>query len=161
MIDLKGNEISDDMLFQVVESVTDTFLKMPAIAASPPDVSAESELWTGTVSVTGGFNGALSLTCSRRFAHEAARTVFGDDFAENDAFAQDVLAELTNIVGGNVKCLFSEATATICAISIPSVSVGAVFHPDATLLTQLWAKCDSELLRVAIFESNGDRKPLS
>lgn len=85
--------------------------------------------------------------------------MFGDDFAENDAFAQDVLAELTNIVAGNVKCLFSEATSTICAISIPSISVGAVFHPDATLLTQLWAKCDSELIRVAIFESNGDRQP--
>lgn len=161
MIDLKGNEISDEMLFQVVESVTDTFLKMPAVAVSPPDAGTQEELWTGTVSITGGFNGALSLTCSRGFAHRAARTVFGDDFGDNDAFAQDVLAELTNIVAGNVKCLFSEATASICAISIPSVSVGAVFHPDATSLTQLWAACDSDILRVAILESNGDRKPRS
>lgn len=53
MIDLKGNEISDDILFQVVESVTDTFLKMPAMAVSPPPAPLEEESWTGTISVTG------------------------------------------------------------------------------------------------------------
>lgn len=159
MIDLKGNETSDGVLFQIVESVTDTFLKMPASAASPPTGVPAADLWTGTISITGGFNGAVSLSCTRAFALRAAQTVFGDDFANDDAFAQDVLAELTNIMGGNIKCLFSEATAKPCAMSIPSISVGTVFHPDATLLTQLWAACESELLRVDIFEANGDLQP--
>ena len=160
MIDLKGNETSDSVLFQIVESVTDTFLKMPATAAKPPEGAGPpaADLWTGSISITGGFNGAVSLTCTRAFALRAAQTVFGDDFAENDAFAQDLLAELTNIVGGTIKCLFSETTAAACAMSIPSVSVGTVFHPDATLLTQLWATCDTELIRVDIFEAKDDLK---
>src|ERR1700761_6844249 len=89
----------DQVLFQVVESVTDTFLKMPAVAASAPTSGQVStdEQWSGTVQIAGGFNGSIRLSCSRAFAHKAARMVFGEDYPVDDAFARDVLAELTNI----------------------------------------------------------------
>jgi len=162
MIDLNGNETSDDLLLQIVDSVTHTFLKIPALMASPPDAAvASGETWTGTIAITGGFNGAISLTCSPKFAHRAARIVFGDDFAEDDAFAQDILAELTNVVGGNIKGLFSDTSGSTCAMSIPSVSVGKVFHPDGTRIAQLWADCDSERLGIAIFQAGGAPQPVN
>jgi CheY-specific phosphatase CheX len=162
MIDLNGNETSDDLLLQIVNSVTYTFLNTPALCASPPDGAAPpEETWTGSISITGGFNGAVSLTCSPKFAHRAAKIVFGDECAGDDAFALDILAELTNVVGGNIKGLFSDTTGSTCAMSIPSVSAGKVFHPASTQIAQLWADCDSERLGIAIFQAGGDPQPLN
>ena len=146
-------------LREIVDAVTEAFLHEHALSPStlPEDGNADDELWTGVVTVSGAFSGAVMLSCTRRFARRAARAMFDQESSGDDDSARDVLAELTTVIGGNVKGLFSTPAEGPCHLSIPLVSVGTPEFPNAGLLTEVWSQCTEDRIRVAIFKSNPDQ----
>jgi chemotaxis protein CheX len=83
------------------------------------------------VGLTGSWSGAGTLSCSPALANQAAEVMFmsekaTDPSAINDEVL-DAVAELTNMVVGNIKNTLEHHLGPM-AISIPSVIYGRNFH---------------------------------
>src|ERR1700761_3459081 len=102
-------ELRRSDLCEILDAVVSTMLHSNAIPMPEGTSSASlspADIWTGQIKISGAFSGVIVLTCTRQFAHHAAKSIFGED-SPKDEDAQDALAELTNVTGGNVKCLMS------------------------------------------------------
>jgi chemotaxis protein CheX len=89
---------------------------------SPSAVSA-------SVSLTGAWHGHVVVTCSTRAARSATAAFMAmesDEVGEEDMV--DVMGELANIVGGNVKSMLPAAT----LVSLPQVVTGATLQFPTT-----------------------------
>jgi chemotaxis protein CheX len=109
------------MLAQTVESV---FLNMMNLEVSPggPPWAPSDDQWTSAVHLTGVWNGVVLFECDRRQASQFAGRFLSMDPADtvNDD-VRDVLGELANMIGGNMK----STVAPGLSLSIPSVTEGS------------------------------------
>lgn len=102
----------------VTESV---WIAMLNVAAEPRESSARTlrdPCWTGTVRMSGAWEGAVTIACSHDLARAAAVALFSLDSSEpSDEEVRDALGELANVVGGNIKALLPGPT----NVSLPRV----------------------------------------
>jgi chemotaxis protein CheX len=114
-------KINAEMLSQTVEAV---FLAMMNL-----QVSSSKKVWapsqhqlTSAVHLSGDWNGALLFECDRELACKFAGRFLSMDAPEavNDE-VRDVLGELANMIGGNIK----SALAPGLSLSMPSVTDGS------------------------------------
>ena len=113
-------EVSVEILSQIVESV---FTTMMSLEVSPSDQiwSHLGERITSFVHLTGDWNGAVLLECTPHQACQfAGRILCMDPPDAVDDDVRDVLGELANMIGGNIKCGMS----TGVRLSMPSVMDG-------------------------------------
>lgn len=76
---------------------------------------------TGTVQITGDWNGAVMVECSDRLARLATATMFGMEVDEvTDEDVHDTVGEVANMTGGNLKSLLPGS----CQLSLPTVTSG-------------------------------------
>ncbi|MEO8201874.1 MAG: chemotaxis protein CheX [Gemmatimonadota bacterium] len=95
------------------------------LEGSRDDPGAE-RLLTAWVTTMGDWNGALALECSPGLARQAAAAMMDLEIDEaSEADSRDVLGELANIIGGNVKALIGSS-----GLSAPTVAevVDDEFH---------------------------------
>lgn len=141
---------SDDIA-RVVNEITSVLLRLPASAAGGAD--GDEETWTGRVLFDGAFRGAVTVACARRFAILAgSRMIDEPEASVDDATATDALAELTNVVGGNLKSLISERVGATCRLSVPTVSTGEAPPERAAERRVVSLACGGEILRVEVLE---------
>jgi len=77
---------------------------------------------SASVSLTGGWHGHVVVSCSSGAARHAAAAFLAMEAGEDrDEDMTDVMGELANIVGGNVKSMLPAAT----LVSLPHVVNGA------------------------------------
>jgi chemotaxis protein CheX len=113
--------VNAEMLAQTVEAI---FLNMMNLEVSPggtPWAPFHDQL-TSSVHLSGVWNGALLFECDRRQACQFAGRFLSMDPPEvvtDDV--RDVLGELANMIGGNMK----SAMATGLSLSMPSVTDGS------------------------------------
>jgi len=141
-------------LQEIVDGVMSTLLQTHAVAQSrldPSRMAAEST-WTGCVAIGGAFTGAVIVKCTRDFVHRIAEAMFTGEQV-TDELARDALAELTNVMGGNIKSLFSALTDSTCSLSLPAVSTGSLDIPGGSLLGELWSVCNADRIGVAVYRS--------
>ena len=113
-------EVSVEILTQIVQSVFET---MMSLDASPCDApwSREGDRMTSLVYLTGDWNGAVMLECTPPQACQFAGRILCMDPPETaDDDVRDVLGELANMIGGNMKSGMS----TGVRLSMPSVMNG-------------------------------------
>ena len=129
----------------VNEIVTSVFETMMDIAISPSEIPwhpAEDRV-TASVFLEGEWNGAISLECSRDQACEFAGHFLSMEPPEAmDDDVRDVLGELANIIGGNIK----SAMATSDRLSMPSVIDGSNYE---------FRICGSEVQNKVAFSFSG------
>ncbi len=114
-------EVSMEMLTEIVKSV---FLTMMDL-----DLSSSEKTWhpggdrlTSFVQLTGEWNGAVLLECSRQQAcHFAGRILAMEPPETVDDDVRDVLGELANMIGGNMKCGMTPGV----RLSMPTVLDGS------------------------------------
>lgn len=113
--------VNAEMLAQTVEAV---FLNMMNLEVSPGQTSwapAYDQL-TSAVHLSGVWNGALLFECGRGQACQfAGRFLSMDPPEEVTDDVRDVLGELANMIGGNIK----SALAAGLSLSMPSVTDGS------------------------------------
>jgi len=81
----------------------------------------------GNVDIVGLWSGSVMLEVDRESLRRAAAAMFDADLESVTEFQMnDALAELTNMVGGNVKCLIDQPT----RLSLPSVQTVDLDDPD-------------------------------
>ena len=114
-------EVRKEMLVRTVGSV---FVTMLGLDVTPSEIPRrpEGDLLTSYVRLTGDWNGAVLLECTRQQACSFAGMVLSTDppSTVNDD-VRDVLGELANIIGGNLKCVM----ATAARLSMPTVIEGS------------------------------------
>lgn len=106
-------------LVQIVESVWQTTVGnairfVPSAGAEPVATPA----LTARISFRGAWPGELAATCSATLARQIAACMFqlpAED--SSDADIRDAIAEVVNILGGNVKAILPPP----CQLSLPSV----------------------------------------
>jgi chemotaxis protein CheX len=114
-------EIRASELAQIVESVFATMLGLEAVECGTPWFPGGDRL-TSAVHLAGDWNGAVLLECDQRQACRFAGRFLSMDPSDTvDDVVRDVLGELANMIGGNLKCVLSQGI----RLSMPSVMDGS------------------------------------
>jgi chemotaxis protein CheX len=127
-LDLKG------FVIHSVKSVFQTMLSMDIELDNPPDkqsISTNGHI-VGTVGFAGKVMGTINLFVSRTFGREMAAAMLGMTMEEigGDEEVNDVIGEVCNMVGGDMKSRLCDAGLT-CSLSIPSVTYGNGFKIES------------------------------
>ena len=113
--------ITPSELAQIVESVFENMLSLQTQESDAPWFSSADRL-TAVVHLAGDWNGAVLLERDRAQAcHFAGRFLSMDPFGAVDDVVRDVLGELANMIGGNLKCVLTRGI----RLSMPSVVDGS------------------------------------
>jgi len=116
--------ILPSQLARIVESVFETMLNLEVGECGTPWFPGEDRL-TSAVHLAGDWCGVLLLECNRDQAcHFAGRFLSLEAADTFDDVARDVLGELANMVGGNMKCVMTPGI----HLSMPTVVDGSEYH---------------------------------
>ena len=108
-------------MIQVVESVFETMMSLPVNRDGAPWFPSVDRL-TSALHLAGDWNGAVLLECSRSQACRFAGRFLSQDPPDSvDDDVRDVLGELANMIGGNLKCVLTRGI----RLSMPSVVDGS------------------------------------
>ena len=118
--------ISNEDLLTFAESVWSSILDMKLLPGDD-DATTSPESVIACVQVTGDWEGAVTVRCSKEQASNMAAAMFGMDAADlSEEEIRDAMGEIANMVGGNVKGL-APGTNTL---ALPTVARG-----DETAIT--------------------------
>jgi chemotaxis protein CheX len=114
-------QVSAEMVAQIVESVFITMMNLEVVPSQIPWSPSHDQL-TSAVHLSGEWNGAVLFECNRWEACRfTGRFLSMDPPDEVNDDVRDVLGELANMIGGNMKC----AVTTGLSLSMPSVTDGS------------------------------------
>jgi chemotaxis protein CheX len=113
--------VSSEMMSQIVESVFITMLNLEVVPSGIPWAPSDDQM-TAVVHLAGNRNGTLLFECNRweacRFTGRFLSMEPPDTVNED---VRDVLGELANMIGGNIK----SAVASGLRLSMPAVADGS------------------------------------
>lgn len=131
-IDIKAIQafnIRDPLVSSTIE-LFDTMLSMEIEEKdfSGNDMSFEEERIVGAVNMAGLITGNVSLYITKNFAWLMTASMLGiePDEVEGEEDVKDVISELCNIIGGNLKSKLCDA-GMFCTLSTPSYTSGTDF----------------------------------
>jgi chemotaxis protein CheX len=146
--------VTEGDLAEMVEQVWVSYLDPEGVSPLVPhgDAKQVSEVHS-TVSITGSWHGHLVYASSQNAARRAAAAFLAmepDEVAQEDI--SDVLGELANIVGGNVKAMLPAG----CFLSLPTVVLApdtASYYPAAERISGLYGVWDGEPVSISMWQS--------
>jgi chemotaxis protein CheX len=146
-------------LREIAEQVWSSYLDPegvnPLLPADPDKARIDV---MAAVSITGSWHGHVVFACTEKAARNAAAAFLAMDAAEvsTDDMA-DVLGELANIVGGNVKSMLPAG----CFVSLPHVvlSPGAVTHwPGVVRIANLVGEWQGESVTISMWQAASEEE---
>jgi chemotaxis protein CheX len=152
-------EVNDTDLAEMVEQVWTSYLDPEGVSPlmQTYDENQPSEVHS-SVSISGSWTGhvvyASSITAARRAA-AAFLAMEMDEVSEEDL--SDVLGELANIVGGNVKAMLPPGA----FLSLPQVLLApesAARYPNAERITGVYGTWEGEPVSFSMWQSRSDKK---
>jgi flagellar motor switch protein FliN len=153
-----------DIKSQVVEAIIEVFDTMFSATLEHTDSvtseSLEGVRNVGSVSFDGDVTGMVSIHFSEMLAREMAAKKLGMEIDEigSDEEVRDMLGEVGNIVGGNLKSSFTDAGLT-CVLSPPSFTTGTDFEIEALnmeIYERFAFKCNGSIVFVELGVKNGE-----
>jgi flagellar motor switch protein FliN len=121
-----------DIKTSVTKSLLDVFDTMLSLQLEPVQDRDDADLKemriVGSVNFAGQVSGIIHIHVNKDFAIIMASSMLGmtHDEIEGDDEIKDVICELSNIVGGNLKSFFNDS-GFYCALSTPSITQGDDF----------------------------------
>lgn len=152
-------EVNENDLAEMVEQVWMSYLDPEGINPLIPtyDENQPSEVHS-SVSITGSWTGHVVYACSTAAARHAAAAFLAmepDEVSQEDL--SDVLGELANIVGGNVKAMLPPG----CFLSLPQVMLApesTTRYPNAERISGVYGLWEDEPVNVSMWQSCSDMK---
>jgi chemotaxis protein CheX len=146
--------VTEGDLAEMVEQVWVSYLDPEGVSplVVHGDAKQVSEVHS-TVSITGSWHGHLVYASSRNAAMKAAAAFLAmepDEVGQEDI--SDVLGELANIVGGNVKAMLPAG----CFLSLPTVVLApdtASYYPAAERISGLYGVWGEEPVSISMWQS--------
>ena len=145
----------DSHIEQIVQSIFATMLGMEAVRIDEGTPTFPEEL-LGTIQIAGAKSMSVVLGVSEGVARAATAAMLQlptQDVTNDDQ--RDVVAELTNMIGGNLKSLLPGPL----YLSLPTVVAGRELGlevPGAELIEDVTLQCESGALRVRLFSQLTD-----
>jgi chemotaxis protein CheX len=151
--------VNENDLAEMVEQVWVSYLDPEGVSPLTPtgDEKQPSEVHS-SVSISGSWTGHVvyaSSTVAARKAAAAFLAMEADEVSPEDV--SDVLGELANIVGGNVKAMLP----TGCFLSLPQVVLApesATKYPNAERISGLYGVWEGEPVSVSMWQSRDCKK---
>lgn len=107
--------LSEEELAEAVEVVCMTVFDMPVTTSLHTDLRVD-ECLEASIDISGAWEGRVQVRASQRFLRLAASRIFLKTVDEVDhQDCVDTIAELTNMLGGTVKCMLPES----CSLGLP------------------------------------------
>ena len=152
-------EVREDDLAEMVEQVWQAYLDPEGINPLIPtyDENQASEVHS-SVSIGGSWSGHVVYASSMVAARRAAAAFLAmepDEVSQEDL--SDVLGELANIVGGNVKAMLP----TGAFLSLPQVVLApasATRYPNAERIAGIYGLWENEPVSFSMWQSRSDKK---
>ena len=140
-------------LKQIVDDVWSSYLDpdglQPLIPADPAKAKFDA---MSAVSITGAWHGHVMFACTEKAARDATAAFLAMDPAEvGEEDMADVLGEMANIIGGNVKSMLPNG----CFLSLPHVVMaqGAITHwPGVVRVAVLSGTWQGESVTVSMWQ---------
>ncbi len=151
-------QFNSDDIRTLAETVWEVTLAIPLQSDSTGQSTSRTRSTVGSIQITGEWNGAVLLDCSTEVAKKAAAAMFStwpDSVSMQDM--QDAVAELVNIMGGNLKALLPQK----CFLSLPSVVEGGDYSarvPGSRVINREEFSCDGHRVTITILERVADGK---
>ena len=121
---LMQSTINTDLVTEIVQSIFSTMIGVDTEVEEIP-WSPKGDRLTSSVYLEGEWNGAISFECNRKHACQiAGHFLAADPPEEVDADVRDVIGELANMIGGNIKSAISNDV----RLSLPSVIDGSNYE---------------------------------
>lgn len=151
--------VNESDLAEMVEQVWVSYLDPEGVSPLIPtdDENQPSEVHS-SVSITGSWTGHVVYASSTAAARKAAAAFLAmepDEVSQEDL--SDVLGELANIVGGNVKAMLPPGA----MLSLPQVVLApeaATKYPNAERVSGLYGIWEGEPVSVSMWQSRQDVK---
>jgi len=113
--------LSDDDLYALAETVWTSILGLELGRGEEVDGKIGDLTTTACVQITGDWEGAVTVACSRSLAGKLASAMFAmevDELSEEEV--RDAMGEIANMTGGNVKGL----APGVNTLALPTVTEG-------------------------------------
>lgn len=134
---LKAIDVSKFSRLDIISSTGDKVIELfDVMLGMPVDLSADDAppfpagtvRMMGSLSFAGEVLGSIQIQISEPFARRITATLVGvaEDEVGGEEELRDVVGEMTNIIGGNLKAAF-EDSGLQCRISPPNITVGSNF----------------------------------
>jgi len=146
-------------LVEIIDQVWVSYLDpdgvSPLVHMDP--AQSASDLYAA-VSITGSWHGHVVVACSTDASRACAAAFLAmksDEVSDDDVI--DVLGELANIVGGNVKSMLPPG----CFVSLPYVvnaPADTLRLPSAVKVCELAGRWDEEPICVSLWQSQNELK---
>ena len=137
---------------EITESIFSSVLGLELSETSAEPVARGRHTMAGRVQITGAFEGCVALLCSDGLARRAAAIMFATEEAKTrPEDAHEVIAELANMAGGNIKALMAEPS----QLSLPAVAEGIDLVesvPGSRLVTSVSFECLGEPVKISLLE---------
>ena len=155
MSDVAALRVED--LSEIVEQVWSSYLDPEGVEPLLPvydDIDAMKTDMHASVSITGTWHGHVVVACNESAAKNTSAAFLAMEVEEvGEADMMDVLGELANIVGGNVKSMLPPG----CFVSLPTVVTGEAPHyPSAEPVCQLAGTWMGDPFVITMWQSRGD-----
>ena len=145
---------STEDIFTIAYNVLDTMIHVEAVISDASPLDALTGELTGCIQISGAWQGAVILQSSERFARQAASQMLS--LTEEDvtlADMQDVMAEITNMIGGNIKSQVPGPS----YLSLPCVTAGNNFNfhlANSKAVNGVSIEVENESLCILLREAN-------
>ena len=149
--------VSEDVLAEMVEQVWVSYLDPEGVSPLVPDgdEGQPSDVHS-SVSISGSWTGHVVYASSTAAAKRAAAAFLAMEAEEvSSEDLSDVLGELANIVGGNVKAMLPPG----CFLSLPQVVLApetATKYPNAERISGLYGRWEGEPVSISMWQSRND-----
>jgi CheY-specific phosphatase CheX len=113
------------------QEVFDTMLSME-LTEKDAHAFADGNRIVGSVSLAGSVSGTVNIHVSDDFASQITANMLGMEVDEIDSDEEihDVIGELSNMIGGDLKSRLCDA-GFVCELSIPSITSGKDFNIES------------------------------
>ena len=152
-------EVNENDLAEMVEQVWESYLDPEGVSPLIPtyDENQPSEVHS-SVSITGSWTGYVVYASSTEAARRAAAAFLAleaDEVSQEDL--SDVLGELANIVGGNVKAMLPPGA----LLSLPQVMLApenTTVYPNAERISGVYGMWEGEPVSFSMWQSRSEKK---
>lgn len=145
--------VTTEDVITIAKSVLVSMLGIDLQPADQPSNPVVEQI-NGCVQISGAWQGAVLLQTSTEFASRAAcRMLQTEPHELTEADIKDVIAEITNMIGGNIKSLVPGPS----FLSLPTVTTGHDFDFrvfGAKLISDTMLASDDEPLRILVCEQD-------
>ena len=146
--------ITNEEIICITQNVLGTMLELAPLPEDHPSQERGSAAFTGCIQISGQWQGAVVLQGTPALGRLFAARFF--ELAEEEVTEADLcdaIAELTNMIGGNIKGQVPGPS----YLSIPSVTTGCDFDfhlPGSTVIAEVPATCAGEVLIIRLCEGD-------